>query len=223
MLIATFHLNLDALALEHAFTQVPDMTIETERIAAHSTQWTMPCLWVSALDFEKVDEALATDPSVDEIVETQEFGDEKYYHLNWGNSVADRVDTYVDQGGSILQAKATSDGWEVEFRFVSREQFDQFRTTLREQGHAFELMDLYEPGSPRQTGGEVTPSQRDALVAAVEHGYYEVPREISSRELAEELDVTHQPLSEVLRRGTENLVTTRLVTTADDEELRESD
>lgn len=223
MLIATFHLDLDAVALEQAFTEVPSMAIEAERIAAHSTQWTMPCLWVAAPDFDAVDEALATDPSVERIIESNEFGDEKYYHLEWGNDVEERIDTYVDQEGSILQADVTEDGWEVEFRFVSREQFDQFRTTLREQGHAFELVGLYEPGSPRQTSGEVTPSQRDVLVTAVERGYYEIPREISTRELAKEFDISHQSLSETLRRGTENLVTTHLVTTADDEQSRGRD
>ena len=217
MLIATFHVDLDAVALEDAFTKVPDMVIEAERIAAHSTKWTMPCLWATAPDFDEVDEALATDPSVESIIETDEFSDEKYYHLEWDDDIKKRIDTYVDQEGSILQATATEDGWEVEFRFASREQFDEFRTMLREQGHTFELVDLYEPGSPRQTEGEVTPAQRDALVAAVERGYYKIPREISTRELADELGISHQSVSEILRRGTENMVTSHLVTTADDE------
>lgn len=216
MLIATFRLDLDALALERAFENVPGMAIEAERIAAHSTKWTLPCLWVAAPDFEAVDEALATDPSVERIVDTNEFGDEKYYHLDWTEDVKERIDAYVDQEGSILQAEATRDGWEVEFRFVSREQFDQFRTAVREQGHSFELVDLYEPGSPRQSGGAVTSAQRDALVTAVERGYYEIPRQISTRELADELDVSHQSVSEILRRGTENMVTSHLMTTADD-------
>lgn len=215
MLIATFRLDLDAVALEQAFAEAPDMAIEAERIAAHSTRWTMPCLWIAAPDFDAVDEALAADPSVERIVETSEFSDEKYYHLDWDDDVKERIDTYVDRNGSILYAEATDDGWEVEFRFVSREQFDQFRASLREQGHTFELVELYEPGSPRQTGGEVTPAQRDALVTAVERGYYRVPREISTRELAEELDISHQSLSETLRRGTENMVTSHLMTTAD--------
>lgn len=215
MLIATFRLGHDAVALEQAFTKAPDMAIEAERIAAHSTAWTMPCLWVAAPDFDAVDEALATDPSVERIVETNEFGDEKYYHLDWADDVEERIDTYVDQEGSVLQAEATEDGWEVEFRFVSREQFDEFRTTVRERGYTFELLDLFEPGSPRQTGGEVTPAQRDVLVTAVERGYYKIPRETSTRELAEELDITHQSVSETLRRGTENVITSHLVTTVD--------
>lgn len=214
MLIATFHLELGAVALEQAFDAVPEMTVEAERTAADSVQWTMPCVWVAADDFDATDEALAADPSVDAIVETNEFGDEKYYHLAWDDEVNERITSYVDHEGSILQADATDDGWELEIRFVTREQFDEFRTALREQGCDFELLNIYEPGSPRQTMGDVTPTQRDALVTAVELGYYKVPREISTRELADELDISHQSVSELLHRGTENLVTSSLTTTA---------
>lgn len=216
MLIATFRLALDAIALKQAFDAVPEMTVEAERIAAHSTQWTMPCLWIAADDFDAVDNALENDPSVDETVGSSGFGDEKYYHIDWDEETYELISAYVDKEGSILRADATNDGWVVEFRFVDRTQFDEFRTTLQERGHAFELLSLYEPGSPRQTEGEVTSAQRKALVTAAELGYYKVPREISTRELADELDISHQSVSELLHRGTENLITSHLMTTAAD-------
>ncbi|WP_222917181.1 helix-turn-helix domain-containing protein [Natrinema sp. SYSU A 869] len=223
MLIATVRLDLDAVALDQAFDSVPGMSIEAERIAAHSTEWTMPCLWVAADDFDAVTDALAADPSVDTVIETDEFGDERYYHLDWNEEVIDRITAYVDREGAILEADATDDGWELEIRFVGRDQFDTFRETVREQGNTFELLNIYEPGSPRQTAGSVTPSQRDALATAVELGYYEVPRAISIRELADELDMAHQSVSELLRRGTENLVSSHLVTTAADDQSRSGD
>lgn len=212
MLIATFQLEHDAVALEQAFANEPTMKVESERIAAHSTRWTMPCLWVAATDFEAADEALATDPSVERIVDVTEFTDERYYHLEWDDSVEKRVNSYIDQQGSILHAEATSRGWELRIRFVSRDQFDTFRETLNDEGHSFTLLDLIEPGSPRVSYGELTANQRDALVAAQEHGYYEVPRETSARELAEELGISHQSLSELLRRGTGNLIDSTLMT-----------
>lgn len=52
----------------------------------------------------------------------------------------------------------------------------------------------------------VTQKQRTVLARAWEHGYFEVPRSISTRELAGELGISHSTLSETLRRGIENLV-----------------
>lgn len=223
MLIATFHLDFDAVALGDAFEDVPDMTVEAERIAAHGTEWTMPCVWVSANDFDAVDDALAGDPTVDQIIETNEFETEKYYHIDWDDRVDERIDAFVDHEGSILRADASGDGWEIEFRFVNRDQFDAFRATLQDRGHDFELVEIYEPGTPRQTTAGLTPAQRDALVTAVERGYFEIPRETAMRELADELETSPQALSELLRRGTENLVTSILrTTTADDISLGDS-
>lgn len=216
MLIATFTLDLGAIALEEAFEAAPEMMVEAERIAAHSTQWTMPCLWVAHEDLDAVDEALMADPTVDEIVATDEFDGETYYQIDWKDEVDERITAYIDREGSILSAEATSEGWEVQLRFASRDQFDNFRERLRENGHSFTLLELFEPGAPRQTMGELTPPQRDALVAAVERGYYKVPRESSARELAEELDMAPQSLSELLRRGTENLVRSNLIVGADE-------
>jgi predicted DNA binding protein len=213
MLVATFRLSHGAVALETAFDEVPGMLIEAERIAAHSTRWTMPCIWVAAND-PSVDEALANDPSVDEVVAVTEFGDERYYQVDWDDTVETQVDEYLDKEGSILNAEATTDGWELRIRFASRNQFDAFRAKVRERGHSFELLNIYEPGTPHQSIGDVTPRQRDALVAAVDRGYYEVPRRISARELTADLEMSHQSLSELLRRGTENIVAATLRTTA---------
>lgn len=208
----------EALALEQTLDDLSDLTIEAEQIVAHSTAWTMPCLWVGDTDFEAVDEALASDPSVAEIAETYEFADGKYYQVEWTGTVKRRINSYIDKSGSILNAEAYGVGWEMTLRFASREQFNTFREYLQNEGHNFDLMNLTEPGAPRQAAVEVTPAQRDALVTAVEEGYYRVPREANLRDVAAALDMSHQSLSELLRRGTANLVVSTL-TTSDEPNL----
>ena len=212
MLIATIQLPPDAIGLEETLREVPDVEFEAERIAAHSTKWTMPCVWAASADFDSVDESLANDPSVAEIVEMYQFDDEKYYQLEWAQSVQNRIDSCLDKAASILDASVDAEGWRIQVRFVRRDQFDVFREYMQERDIPFQLTQLTEPGAPRQTYGGLTPGQRAALVAANERGYYRVPREISARELAAELDMSHQAVSELLRRGTENLITDTLVT-----------
>lgn len=215
MLIATFRLDPEAIALAETLSKLPGLEVEAERVAAHSTTWTMPCLWVSYDDFDAVDDALAADPSVDSVVDATPFEDQKYYQVDWNDAMQDRIDTFLDNQGSILNAQATAEGWKRRIRFVAREQFDEFRTVLHDRSFSFELLVLTEPSEPRHSVGELSPTQRDALREAKERGYYEVPREITARELAAELDVSHQNLSEVLRRATAKLVDETLETSAD--------
>lgn len=226
MLIATFALPPEAVALDETLRVVPGIEVEAERIAAHSTAWTMPCLWVSGADFAAVEPALRDDPTVDDIVETYEYEDETYVQIVWSDAVVDRIDAYTDRAASILEAAADDDGWQLQIRFATREQLEHFRESLRDQGHGLDLLELTTPGSPRQTTGHVTPGQRDALVAAMERGFYEVPREISAEELAAELGISQQALSERLRRGIDSLVDSTLATDgetgATDGETREA-
>lgn len=212
MLIATFAIPPEALALERAFREVPAMAIEAERIAAHSREWVMPCLWVANADFSDVDDAFEVDPSVDEVVETRGFGQEKYYQVEWSEPVKRRIDRFVDEEGAILEASATADAWRVQTRFASRDQFEAFREYFRNADHSFELIDLTEPEMPRQSFGGLTAEQREAVITALEHGYFQVPRESSSQELAEKLGISHQSVSERLRRGMETLARSTLVT-----------
>lgn len=115
----------------------------------------------------------------------------------------------------MLAASATADGWRVRFRLVSRDHYDAFRETLLDRDYGFDLLEFTRPEDPRHLITDLTPAQREPLTAAREHGYYEVPREMSARELATELGVSHQNLSELLRREMAKVIDDALRTTAD--------
>lgn len=69
-----------------------------------------------------------------------------------------------------------------------------------------------EPGSPIYTEPMTASEARTRLaalkttVAAYENGYYDSSQEVTVQELADELDMTEESLSEHLRRGTEQLI-----------------
>ena len=60
-------------------------------------------------------------------------------------------------------------------------------------------------GGADEKHGVLSPEQEAALQAAVEHGYYESPREVDVGELAEHLDVPRSTLTYRLRRAEEHL------------------
>ncbi|MFB6210884.1 MAG: helix-turn-helix domain-containing protein [Halobacteriales archaeon] len=67
------------------------------------------------------------------------------------------------------------------------------------------LTDASSPVELTTDGDELSPAQEKALQAAVEHGYYEQPREIDVEELADYLDVARSTLNHRLRRAEEHL------------------
>ena len=57
-------------------------------------------------------------------------------------------------------------------------------------------------------------------MTAFEAGYYNIPRDVTSEELAAELDVSHQALSERFRRGHKQLVGQHFITNAEPDSWR---
>ncbi|SEQ41778.1 helix-turn-helix domain-containing protein [Natrinema salaciae] len=65
--------------------------------------------------------------------------------------------------------------------------------------------DAASTGNAKGAGSGLSTEQEAALRAAVEHGYYESPREVDVGELAEHLDVPRSTLTYRLRRAEERL------------------
>lgn len=92
------------------------------------------------------------------------------------------------------------DGWyEIDFT-GTREEFDAFRAGVEASGFEHELVSLVESGG-NVNEELLTERQREVLEAAMREGYFEVPRESSLEEVADELGVDKSTASGVLRRG----------------------
>lgn len=212
MLTARFSVRPSAFALAHALAAVPEVTIEADKTAAHSTAFVMPSLWATGGDLDAFESALSSDPTVDAVVTAEPFGEYRFFHLRWADAVNERVDTIIDHEGTILDARVREQNWVLRIRFVDRSQFDAFREKVVERTGAYDLLDLTATKGPHTAESDLTPAQRDALVAAVDRGYFDIPRDATVAEVAGDLGVSEQAASERLRRGVQNLVTGVLVT-----------
>lgn len=209
--IAEFSVSTESFALAETLPEFPDVAVEVDRIAAHVPGSTMPCVWATDGDTTGFGDAIAADPTVEEIRATANFDGEHLYHIEWGDEINRLVREMIDHEGVILEASGRDDRWRLRIRFMTRDQFETFQRHFEERGPSFRLERLFAAKHPRHTRGDVTPEQQEALVTAVESGYFRVPRETSIREVADALDISHQAVSERLRRGTENLVRDMLV------------
>lgn len=80
---------------------------------------------------------------------------------------------------------------------------DQFQTALDDGGFHYELLSLMHT---TEASSLLTDRQRELLETAVRLGYFEVPRESTLAEVAENLDIDKSTASTVLRRGESTLV-----------------
>lgn len=204
-IIAEFTLPASAFALERTLREVPDLTVEIERLATHSREWVMPFLWATSDDLEAVETALREDPSVEDLRAIDVAGSVGYFSIEWDEEVQSLVDQVVDQHGIMQEAEATDGHWYFKLQFIDQASLKDFQQYFRDRGHTFELERLYDGTAPKEREYDLTPAQREVLIAALELGYFSVPRVAQIDDLAQELDISTNAVSQRLRRATGNL------------------
>lgn len=199
--IAEFRIPAADTTLEATFDRLPELRVELEAAVSRS----QPCLWITGADRTAVETTFADDPSVETYDLLVEADDRLLYDVRFveERTVCDRL---LADGGSLLEGWGTDGWWQARVRYPHREQLCRAHDRLVERGVGVDLRRVTDvsPGSPSRTS--LTVEQEEALEAALERGYFEIPREISMEELADELGISHQALSERLRRAYETLV-----------------
>lgn len=220
--ITEFTIPAEAFALQRTFEMVPDVTIEIERLATHSREWVMPFLWAIGDDAEAIEQALRADPSIDELHRVGLDRGIGQFRIEWVEDFQSLIDETVDQHGIMQEAEATDGVWYLKIKFVEQEAVADFQEYFHERGHDFELERLYTGTAPKEREYDLTPEQHDVLVTALEHGYFDVPREAQIGDLAEALGISTSAVSQRLRRATRNL-TKNTLTISPPDDLAEPD
>lgn len=92
----------------------------------------------------------------------------------------------------------------VWMRFPDRAALVGYRRHCGARGRSFELRELTATNGRPGDRDALTPSQRALLTAAVEGGYFAIPRETTMADLAAQFDVSDQAASGRLRCALSN-------------------
>lgn len=156
--------------------------------------------------------AVRDHPAVTKLTLVNSHEGELLYALNWDPSEDSLFQKILDLDGVLLSATGDSDIWGLEVRFLTHEVLSEFQEYYIEENIQVSIKHIYNPTRP--DAGPwfgLSPTQRETLMRAVESGYYSLPRETSTKELAETFDISDQAITERLRRGISALVQNTLL------------
>lgn len=220
-LIAEFRLTSPRLPLTESVSVVPDMRLRVEQAIAKDPEQPILFVWANGDDFEAFETALDSDSTVENPTQLEDAGDRRLYRIQ----ISEQADIVMypadlEVGASRLAVTASARGIDVRMRFPDRDSLRRFRDICAERDITLSLRRLYE-GSDSFDHDQygLSSKQRQALRKASTNGYYRVPREIGLDELADELGVSRQAVSERLRRGSDVLIQNTLETTRIDMEM----
>jgi predicted DNA binding protein len=217
-LIAEMRLTSPELPLIGSLSAVPNMQLRVEQAIAEHPEQPILFLWASGDDFTALERSFKSDSSITEFILLEDAGERRLYRVQISKQ-ADVVmyPTDIAVGASRLAVTATARGLDVRMRFPDRDALCQFRDICGEQDICLSLRGLYE-GSDSSARGRygLSSKQQRTLRRASESGYYRVPRETGLDDLADDLDISRQAVSERLRRGTDVLIQNTFETTETD-------
>ncbi|WP_227355412.1 helix-turn-helix domain-containing protein [Haladaptatus salinisoli] len=203
---------IDEFALGETLSALDGVRCEVERVVAHDDGQVMPFVWMSSADADRarIETLLSDDPSVSETELLIDLSDRWLYRMQWVGQIETLVGILTKES-AILAVTGSEEGWSLRTLFPDRQTLSRTYERFKENGLTLEIRNIYRLEDGQQGRLELTDEQQEALILAYERGYYDIPRETTAAALADELGITHQALSERLRRGHENLVGTALV------------
>ncbi|AHF99878.1 bacterio-opsin activator [Halostagnicola larsenii XH-48] len=213
-LFGEFDIPAEAFALQDTLEELPDVVIEIERVVA-TEELLAPYFWVNGDDIDEFETVTETDPSVRNLRRLDDFDRSTLFRADWTENTDTIVYAYTHVGATILEASGQYNGWTLCIRFDEHEDLSQFQDYCDQREIPFQLVRLHELTQPR-TGSQygLTRKQHDALLAAYEMEYFD-SADVALADVAAELDITPQSLSELLHRGYRSLVEQTLVVTSE--------
>lgn len=170
-------------------------------------------VWVDCDDtYDAFDAGLDADPTVAGPSRIVEFDDRRLYQLEL-TPEGHRASVYplvIEEAGVLRDVTATHEGWFFRVAFPTEAALERFHAFFVEHDHAVEIRQLYEASEADAESAAsqfgLTDRQRETLAAAVDAGYFDIPRSCSLAELADRFDISQNAASERVRRGVKTLI-----------------
>jgi predicted DNA binding protein len=209
---ATFTVPSDQFPLGTLFAQLPNVTVELERLIP-AQDVVIPYFWVRGTDVNDIESAFSEHPGVKEIRLVDSVDDEYLLRAEWALDYDDVITLLAETEIPLIEATGTNQQWTFEIRGDDRSDIAAFQRRCRELDIPITLTKLYAL-TPVETATEatLTDTQQEALILAYERGYFESLREVTLEALGEELGISQQAVGSRLRGGIKHVLGSTLST-----------
>ena len=214
--ILEFTIDDEAFSFGRVLERPSEMHLELERVVP-TGEMVMPFVWATGEDHEAFEEGVRANAAVAELQALDRVGDRVLYRVEWAEQPTDLLEGIAETDGVVLGAKG-NDQWAFRLRFLDHEGLSAFHNFVLEHGLPIHVERTYTLSERTEHGHQfgLTQAQREALVLATERGYFDVPSGTTLDDLAAELDITKQALSERIRRGNGAVLREVLLSSASD-------
>ncbi|WP_435078669.1 helix-turn-helix domain-containing protein [Halococcus sp. AFM35] len=209
---ARFQLPADRFAFARLFERIPNVRIECEATVANPADHAL--VVIRTEESEEIDPTLLRDdPAVAAVDCFSERSDGIACRVTWKGRPHRLIQQLTAADVTLLSLHGSDGVWKLRVLAPDRKGIKQADEILNELGcnTTCENIGSFNGGEDSMRLG-LTDDQREALLTAFEMHYYDIPRGAHADDVADELGISHQALSERLRRAYEGLIATKFST-----------
>ncbi|XVH32216.1 helix-turn-helix domain-containing protein [Haloferacaceae archaeon DSL9] len=212
--IAEFRISPTDFELGRILSVEGASSIELETLVP-SGEATVPLFWIFNSERDSFLETLQRHPTVNNAADVDVFEDRTLFKLDWDAHHDHVFQGIIENEGQILSATGIPGIWKFELRFPSHDELGEFKTHCEDAQIALDVVRVFNPTKPEAGPWYgLTEPQREAITLAVRMGYYDIPRGCTTKQLADELGISDQAVTERLRRAVAAFVRHTLLTNA---------
>lgn len=201
---ARFELPAEELAFAEVIERVPDARVELEPAVANPDNHALLVIRTDESVYG-VEAALRADSGIGTIERFGERADGWTYRITWEGRPRRLFRQFAHADVTVLSMRGRGGRWKLRLLASCREGIARADEIMDKLGCGADCRRVSTLGE-EVTQSRLSDSQREALTMAFEAGYYDIPRGVTSKELADELGISHQALSERFRRAHHALV-----------------
>ncbi|MFC6723308.1 helix-turn-helix domain-containing protein [Halobium palmae] len=162
---------------------------------------------IESADFRRFEDGVRNDRTIGEferVIETRDG--EAIYSFEYMDEAKVLSPVVSAANGVILDMENDGVAWILTVWLPDRTELVHLWDYAQQHDVDIELLRVNEYASLGKTDAGLTDSQREALLVALESGYFEEPRNATLSEVAAELDISQPAADGLLRRGIKRLV-----------------
>lgn len=195
-----------AYPLGNELLDYPDVTVTVEQVVP--TGESIHYVWLAGNGRDELLANLRADDRLGLLAGVDEIDDRTLVRLEWSDVTAPVFESVAETNGSLVGLQGTHQGWRFDLRFPDEDALSVFYEVCQKRSVPIEFAAIYESDRFSDDGFGMTERQAETLLEAYEERYYDVPRGVTLADLAAQLDVSEQAVSERLRRAIAMLLDT---------------
>ncbi|WP_416840079.1 helix-turn-helix domain-containing protein [Haloferax sp. DFSO52] len=189
----------------------------------HVSETPIPYFTALGSDLDAIDDVLDSHECVEQFELVESGGSKRLYRCEWTTETDGLISVIRRSDGIIRRMEGTSDGWVISVFFPTNTHASEFHNACldRDIDITIRRVERSRLDERRLRNDGLSDKQLTALELAYSRGYFETPKESSLTEIASEIDITEQAMSQRLRRALNTLVRSSIDDIGGDSSRRE--